>query len=583
MKISIPQAYTPSSKDLPNVIAPSGLEVSANYIKLGDYFVKTLFIYTYPRYVSSGWFSPVINMAEMMDISVFVHPMDTAYALKDLKKKVANIEAELWDKQDKGLVRDPMLETAYEDVEQLRDSLLQAREKLFRVGVYITLYAHTLDELRKLEEKIESTLESKLVYIKPALFKQLEGFNSSALPINTDSLEITTPLNSSPASSLFPFVSPDLSSEKGILYGVNMHNNSLIIFDRFSLQNANQVIFATSGAGKSYTTKLQVLRSLMLGINVIIIDPENEYQNLSNAIGGSYFKISLTSQNHVNPFDIPIIPEGEEPSDVFKSHVLNVTGLLKLMLGAITPEEDSLLDRVVTETYASRDITAENFGTMKGVNPPLLEDLQVILSSTQGGQTLAARLDKFTHGSYAGFTNAPTNVDIKNRLIVFSIRDLEEELRPIAMYIVLNFVWNLVRSKLQQRALIIDEAWLMMKYKDSASFLFGLVKRARKYYLGITTITQDVEDFLKSEYGKPIVTNSSMQILMKQSPGSIDAVATAFSLTEGERSFLLEAGVGEGLFFAGAKHVAMKVIASYTEDQIVTTNPEQVLESKGLS
>jgi len=583
MKISIPQAYTPSAKDLPNVVAPSGLEVSANYIKLGDYFVKTLFIFTYPRYVSSGWFSPIINMAEMMDISIFVHPMDTASALKDLKKKVANIEAELWDKRDKGLVRDPMLETAYEDVEQLRDSLLQAREKLFRVGVYITLYAQTLDELRKLEEKIESTLESKLVYIKPALFKQLEGFNSSALPINSDSLEITTPLNSSPASSLFPFISPDLSSEKGILYGINMHNNSLIIFDRFSLQNANQVIFATSGAGKSYTTKLQVLRSLMLGINVIIIDPENEYQNLSNAIGGSYFKISLTSPNHVNPFDIPIIPEGEEPSDVFKSHILNVTGLLKLMLGAITPEEDSLLDRVVTETYASRDITVENFGTMKGINAPLLEDLQVILSSTQGGQTLAARLDKFTHGSYAGFTNAPTNVDIKNRLIVFSIRDLEEELRPIAMYIVLNFVWNIVRSKLQQRSLIIDEAWLMMKYRDSASFLFGLVKRARKYYLGITTITQDVEDFLKSEYGRPIVSNSSMQILMKQSPGSIDSIATAFNLTEGERTFLLEAGVGEGLFFAGAKHVAIKVIASYVEDQIVTTNPEQVLESKGLS
>ncbi|MFA5870522.1 MAG: DUF87 domain-containing protein [Candidatus Paceibacterota bacterium] len=583
MKISIPQAYTPSTKDVPNVVAPSGLEVNANYIKLGDYFVKTLFIFTYPRYVSSGWFSPIINMAEMMDISVFIHPMDTASALKDLKKKVANIEAELWDKRDKGLVRDPMLETAYEDVEQLRDSLLQAREKLFRVGVYITLYAQTLDELRKLEEKVESTLESKLVYIKPALFKQLEGFNSSALPINSDSLEITTPLNSSPASSLFPFVSPDLSSEKGILYGVNMHNNSLIIFDRFSLQNANQVIFATSGAGKSYTTKLQVLRSLMLGINVIIIDPENEYQNLSNAIGGSYFKISLTSPNHVNPFDIPIIPEGEEPSDVFKSHILNVTGLLKLMLGTITPEEDSLLDRVVTETYASRDITVENFGTMKGINAPLLEDLQVILSSTQGGQTLAARLDKFTHGSYAGFTNAPTNVDIKNRLIVFSIRDLEEELRPIAMYIVLNFVWNIVRSKLQQRSLIIDEAWLMMKYKDSASFLFGLVKRARKYYLGITTITQDVEDFLKSEYGRPIVSNSSMQILMKQSPGSIDSIAAAFNLTEGERAFLLEAGVGEGLFFAGAKHVAIKVIASYIEDQIVTTNPEQVLESKGLA
>lgn len=583
MKISIPQAYTASEKDLPNVIAPSGLEVNSNYLKLGDYYVKTVFIFTYPRYVSSGWFSPIINLAEMMDISVFVHPMDTALALKDLKKKVANIEAELWEKQDKGLVRDPMLETAYQDVEQLRDSLLQAREKLFRVGVYMTFYARTLDELRKIEEKVESTMESKLVYIKPALFKQLEGFNSAALPINRDNLEITTPLNSSPASSLFPFISPDLSSEKGILYGINMHNNSLVIFDRFSLQNANQVIFATSGAGKSYTTKLQILRSLMLGINIIVIDPENEYQNLSNAIGGSYFKISLTSPNHINPFDIPIIPEGEDPSDVFKSHVLNLTGLLKLMLGTITPEEDSLLDRVITETYASRDITAENFGNMTGMNPPLLEDLQVILSNTAGGQALAARLDKFVHGSYAGFTNAPTNVDIKNRLIVFSIRDLEEELRPIAMYIVLNFVWNLIRSKLQQRALIIDEAWLMMKYKDSAAFLFGLVKRARKYYLGITTITQDVEDFLKSEYGKPIVTNSSMQILMKQSPGSIDSIAAAFSLTEGERTFLLEAGVGEGLFFAGAKHIAMKVIASYTEDQIVTTNPEQVLESKGLS
>jgi len=581
MKIKIPQLYKPSAEDLPNIIAPSGLEINANYLKLGDYFVKTLFIFTYPRYISSGWFSPIINLSEMMDISIFVHPMDTGLALRNLRKKVAFIEAEISEKQEKGLVRDPMLETAYQDIESLRDSLLQARERLFKVGVYITIYGQSLEALNKLENQVENMLEGKLVYIKPSLFKQMEGLNSS-LPLCEDQLLIHTPLNSGPVSSLFPFVSPDLSSEKGIMYGVNMHNNSLIIFDRFSLENANQVIFAKSGAGKSYTTKLQILRSLMVGSNVIVIDPENEYQNLANAIGGSYFKISLTSPNHINPFDIPLIPEGEEPSDVFKSHILNLTGLIKLMLGSVSLEEDSLLDKAITDTYASRDITAENFGTTKDIAAPLLEDLQVILQNTSGGQQLAQRLDKFTHGSYAGFTNAPTNVDIKNRLIVFSIRDLEEELRPIAMYIVLNFVWSLIRSELRPRLLMIDEAWIMMKYKDSATFLFGLVKRARKYFLGITTITQDVEDFLKSEYGKPIVTNSSMQILMKQSPTSIEAIAKAFDLTEGERAFLLEAGVGEGLFFAGMKHVAIKIIASYTEDQIITTNPEQMLEIKGL-
>ncbi len=581
MKIQIPQTYKPSSEDLPNIIAPSGLEVGANYLKLGDYFVKTIFIFTYPRFVSSGWFSPIVNLSEMMDVSIFVHPMETAGALRNLQKKVAQVQSEIDEKSSKGMVRDPLLETAYQDIESLRDSLLQAREKLFKVGVYITLYGQTLEALAKLENQVSSMLESKLVYVKPSLFKQMEGFDS-VLPLCTDKLLTHTPLNSGPASSLFPFVSPDLTSEKGIMYGVNMHNNSLVIFDRFSLENANQVIFAKSGAGKSYTTKLIVLRSLMVGTNIIVIDPENEYQNLANAIGGSYFKISLTSQTHINPFDIPIIPEGEEPADVFKSHILNLSGLIKLMLGSITLEEDALLDKALTDTYASRDITAENFGQIKEMQAPLLEDLQVILQNTKGGLQLSQRLEKFTHGTYAGFTNAPTNVDFKNRLIVFSIRDLEEELRPIAMYIVLNFVWNLVRAELRQRILIVDEAWIMMKFKDSASFLFGLVKRARKYYLGITTITQDVEDFLKSEYGKPIVTNSSTQILMKQSPASIETVTTAFSLTDGEKGFLLEANVGEGLFFAGAKHVAIKIIPSYTEDQIITTNPEQVLEIKGL-
>jgi len=580
-KFSIPQPYTPSADDLPNVIAPAGIEVNSNYLKVGNYFAKTFFIFTYPRYLSSGWFSPIINLAEMMDVSIFMHPMDTGLALRNLRKKVAQVEAEINEKEGKGIVRDPLLETAYEDIENLRDALQQAREKLFQVSVYITIYAETSEKLAKLESALESLLESKLVYIKPALFKQIEGFDS-VLPIGNDDLAVRTPLNSGPASSLFPFISPNLTSENGILYGINMHNNSLVIFDRFSLENANMVVFAKSGSGKSYGTKLQILRSMMMGTNVIVVDPENEYKNLADAIGGSYFKISLTSPNHINPFDIPIIPEGEEPADVFKSHILNLTGLIKLMLGEITPEEDAILDRVIIETYASRDITAENFGTTKELNPPLLEDFQVVLENTEGGATLSKRLEKFTRGSYAGFTNVPTNVDIKNRLIVFSIRDLEEELRPIAMYIILNFVWNLIRSELRQRLLMIDEAWIMMKNKDSASFLFGLVKRARKYYLGVTTITQDVEDFLKSEYGKPIITNSSMQLLLKQSPTSIDVVAKAFDLTGGEQSLLLEAGVGEGLFFAGLKHVAIKIIASYTEDQVITTNPEQLLEAKGI-
>jgi len=578
----MPTPYTPSSEDLPNIIAPAGIEVNSNYLKIGDYYAKTFFIFTYPRYISSGWFSPILNLSEMMDISIFMHPMDTALTLRNLTKKVAQIEAEMNEKQDKGIVRDPVLQTAHEDVESLRDALQQAREKLFQVGVYITIYGADIKKLEQLQNKVESMLESKLVYIKPALFRQIDGMNTT-FPFAKDELSVLTPLNSGPASSLFPFISPDLSSEKGVLFGVNMHNNSLIIFDRFSLENANSVIFAKSGSGKSYSTKLQILRSLMMGTNVVVLDPENEYKNLADAIGGSYFKISLTSESHVNPFDIPVIPEGEDPADVFKSHVLNLAGLLKLMFGEITAEEESIIDRVLIETYASRDITAENFGATRELNPPLLEDLQVVLENTEGGSALAKRLEKYTRGSYAGFTNVPTNVDIKNRLIVFSIRDLEEELRPIAMYIILNFVWNLIRSELKQRILVIDEAWIMMKNKDSASFLFGLVKRARKYYLGVTCITQDVEDFLKSEYGKPIITNSSMQILLKQSPTSIDSVGKTFNLTEGEKAFLLECSVGEGLFFAGMKHVAIKIIPSYTEDQIITTNPEQMLAIKGLT
>lgn len=577
-EIKIKKPYVAGEKDIKDVIAPAGLEVNPNYIKLGDKFVKTIFIFTYPRYLSTGWFNSIINLPHLLDIAVFVHPVETVLALRSLRKKTAQIEAQLIERQEKGLVRDPMLETAYQDIENLRDQLQQSRERLFNVGTYITIQGDNIEQLNKLEEIIYSTLESRLVYSKQAVFQQIEGF-TSCLPISQDKLLVHTPLNSGPVSSFFPFISTDLTSDEGVLYGVNQHNNSLIIFDRFSLENANQVVFAKAGAGKSFASKLEIFRSLMVGIDVLIIDPENEYQKLSEAVGGSFFKISLSSDNQINPFDIPIIPEGEDPADIFKSHVLNLTGLIKLMLGEITPEEDAILDQAIMETYASRDITPDK-KEFSSLVPPLMGDLQIVLENTEGGREIAQRLEKFTRGSYAGFTNKPSNVDIANRLIVFSVRDLEEQLRPIAMYIVLNFVWNLIRAKLKKRIMVVDEAWWLMKYPDSASFLFSLAKRCRKYYLGLTTITQNVEDFMESPFGRPIITNSSLQLLLKQAPSSIDVVAKTFNLSETEKSLLLEAEVGNGLFFAGLKHVAIQVIASYFENNIITTNPEEVLEIK---
>ena len=565
-------------KDIKKIISPAGLEVESNYIKIGAKFAKTLFIFTYPRYVSTGWFDPIINLPNLFDISIFINPIDTGMALKKLRKKSAQIESQISDQQEKGLVRDPMLETALQDVESLRDTLQQSQEKMFSTGVYVIIYAATLEELAKLESQIVSLMEAKIVYMKPALFNQLQGF-LSMLPLGKDQLSVLTQMNSGPLSSFFPFVSEDLTSDEGIMYGINRHNNSLVIFDRFSLENANQVVFAKSGAGKSYATKLEIIRSLMVGNDVIVIDPEFEYKRLAEAFGGSFFNISLTSEEHINPFDIPIIPEGESPGDVLRSHIVNVAGLVKLMLGKITPEEDAILDRAITETYASREITPnEDFSKAQ---PPLLEDLETVLRNLDGGRPMAERLYKFTKGSFAGFINQGTNIDVNNRLVVFSIRDLEEDLRPMAMYVVLNFIWNIIRAKLKKRILIIDEAWIMMKNEDSATFLFGLVKRARKYYLGVSTITQDVEDFLRSPYGRPIITNSTFQLLLKQAPATIDIVAKAFTLSEAEKNLLLSAEIGTGLFFAGKKHVAIQIIASYFEDQVITTNPAELLEKKG--
>ncbi|PIT92717.1 MAG: conjugal transfer protein TraC [Candidatus Harrisonbacteria bacterium CG10_big_fil_rev_8_21_14_0_10_42_17] len=564
-------------EDIKNIITPSALEVSADYIKLGDKYIKTLFIFTYPRFLSTGWIAPIINMAELLDISIFISPRNSASTLKKLRRSAGEIEAQIKEQEAKGLVRNPVLETALHDIESLRDTLQQGQEGLFSVGVYITIYADDVRSLHQLEGKLTTLLEGKLIYAKSAIFRQIEGF-SSTLPIGYDKLQIFTPLNSKTLSSFFPFVSVDLTSEQGIVYGINRYNNTLIIFDRFSLENANMVIFAKSGSGKSYTTKLEALRLLMTGINMIIIDPENEYERLAEAVGGSFFRISLSSGHHVNPFDIPIIPEGEEPADVLKSHFLTLTGLLKLMLGEISADESAILDRAISETYASREIVPGK--DFSHAEPPILSDLAAVLKNMEGGRTLGDRLYKYTEGTFAGFINNTTNIDIQNRFIVFSIRDLEDELRPVAMYIILNFIWNLVRAEVRKRILIVDEAWWMMKYEDGASFLFGLVKRCRKYFLGVSTITQDVEDFLRSPFGRPIITNSSMQILLKQSPSTVDLLAKTFNLTDGEKTMLLEVNVGQGIFSAGLKRTAIQIVASYLEDKIITTNPEQLLREQ---
>jgi type IV secretory pathway VirB4 component len=560
------------------IIAPAGAQVFSNYLKIGDKIAKTFFVLSYPRYLSTGWFEEIINLPNLFDVSIFVNPIDTGTALKNLRKKAGQLESERNDEADKGLVRDPQLETALQDIDSLRDSLQQSEEKLFDAGVYITIYADTLEELAKLESKLTSMMEAKLIYIKPALFEQLEGL-FSVLPMNEDKLQVYTPMNTGPISSFFPFVSDDLTSSQGIMYGINLHNNNLVIFDRFSLENANQVIFAKAGSGKSYATKLEIIRSLMAGIDaVIVIDPENEYHRLAETFGGSVFNISLSSHDHINPFDIPPIPEDEAAADVLRSHIVNLSSLLKLMFGKVSPEEDAVLDRAITETYASREITPDN--DFAGKQAPLLGDLETVLRTMEGGHDMAEKLYKYTKGSFSGFLNQASNVDIQNRLIIFSIRDLEDELRPIGMFIVLNYIWNIVRAKLAKRILLVDEAWIMMKNDDSANFLFGLVKRCRKYYLGISTITQDVEDFLRSPFGRPIVTNSSIQLLLKQSPATIDIVAKAFDLTEPEKTFLLSAQIGTGIFFAGKRHVAIQIVPSYFEDQIITTNPQQLLEER---
>lgn len=572
------QSYQSGLTTLRDLIAPSSFKVDLNELNISGKYSQSFYVFSYPRFIDTNWLSPVINFDAAMDISQFIYPTDSARILKVLRAKVAQMQSAMRINAEKGLVSDPQLETQLADAERLRREIQKGIEKFFQFGLYVTVYADDKDKLSKLIKQLQSLLGGKLVLSKKATMRMEQAFHST-LPMCLDEIEVFSNMNTSPLSSTFPFTSSSLTTNDGILYGLNRHNDSLIIFDRFSLENANSVVFAKSGSGKSYAVKLEILRYLMLGTDVIVIDPENEYEALTQTVGGSYMKVSLNSDKRINPFDLPkpLKDEVLKPGDLLRTNIINLHGLMKLMLGDITPVEDGIIDKALNDVYGIKGITMDLIDPSEK-EPPTMEDFQNILEGMQGAEGLVQRIKKYTEGTFSGIFNKPTNIDLDSGLVVFSVRDLEDSLRPIAMYIVLNYIWNKVRSSLKQRILVVDEAWTMMQHQDSAKFLFGLVKRARKYYLGVTTITQDVEDFLKSDYGKPIITNSSMQILLKQSPTAADILTSVFNLTEGEKYLLLNSAVGQGLFFAGNKHVAIQVIASYNEDKIITTNPKDLLE-----
>ena len=581
----IQSAVEQGTNPLRDLISPSSIEIHSSYFRLGTKYGRTLYIYGYPRMLYTGWISPIINMDEVIDVSMFVYPVESAVVMKNLRKKVTQLEASLNINAEKGKVRDPELEAAINDAEELRDQLQVGAERFFRFGLYVTLWAESLEELKFIQQKIETIFGQQMVFSKVASSQQEQGMNST-IPQCVDQLQIRRNMNTGAISTSFPFTSADLTQDKGILYGINMHNNGLVIFDRFSLENANMVVFAKSGAGKSASVKLEAVRSMMLGAEILIIDPENEYQKLVDAVGGSYINLSLNSDIRINPFDLPKVVDSEEASDALRANLVTLHGLLRLMLGgnqtsasgqvvpALSAAEEADLDQALIDTYARVGITSDPL-THQSTPPTIANLYDTLLHMGGTGPQLAQRLRKYTTGTFAGIFSQQSNVDINNQMVVFNIRDLEDELRPVAMYIVLSHIWNIVRAEKKKRLLIVDEAWQLMQFEDSANFLFSLAKRARKYYLGLTTITQDVEDFMSSKLGRAIVANSSMQLFLKQSPAAVDVLADVFKLTEEEKRRLANFPVGQGLFFAGQNHVHIQIIASETEEALITTNPDK--------
>lgn len=572
--------YEQGLQKMLDLIAPAGMQVRNKDLLINDMYARTLYAYNWPNYIYPNWMAQTINQDITMDIAHFIYPSSNKAIMKMLRKKVAELRSSIRMLEQRGIVRDPTLEAALQDAEELRDLLARGQEKLFQFGMYVTLYGEDEARLKKVQTEAESVLGGKLILTKPAMF-QMEHAWTSTLPVCLDEIEINRNMNTSPLAASFPFSSSDLTDDHGILYGINRHNDSLIIFDRFDLPNANSNIFATSGAGKSFTAKLELLRYMMLGTEVLVIDPENEYTNLCEAVGGSFIPLSIQSQFRINPFDLPKAVRGEEAAqgEILRAAVINLHGLLRLMLGPITPSEDGILDKAILDTYALSGITLQS-PDPGNTDPPTLGQLVDVLLTTEGGENMARILQKYTQGSFAGLFDQKTNVSLDKQMIVFQIRDLEEQLRPIAIYIVLNFLWNRIRSQLKKRILVIDEAWNLMQHEDSARFLYGIVKRARKYYLGVTTITQDVDDFVESPFGRPIITNSGLQILLKQSPTTVDNLQKLFYLTDGEKYVLLNSDVGQGILFAGYRHVAAEIIASPEEAKLITTKPSEVMAAE---
>ena len=583
----VEEAFRKGVTALRDFIAPSSFELQSSYFQIGTRYARTFYIYGYPREIYTGWLSGMINLDEVMDMSMFVYPVESQVVLENLRKKVSQLEAGIEIDSEKGRVRDPGKQAAILDAEEMRDKLQVGEERFFRFGLYFTIYGFSMDELEFVTHKVESMLGQQLVYSKPATAQMEQGFNSN-VPQFMDQLQIRRNMNTGALSTAFPFTSANLTQDNGILYGINMHNSGLVVFDRFTLENYNSVVFAKSGAGKSFTVKLEALRSLMFDTEVFIIDPENEYEKMSDAVGGAYVKLSLNSTTRINPFDIPKVVDEDEADNALRSNLITLHGLLRLMLGgamaqvtgtasttaALTPVEESDLDVALIDTYAKAGIT--NDPLTHGSIPPTIADLyDTLLHMGNTGPQLAQRLRKYTSGTFAGIFSQQSNIDINNPFVVFNIRDLEDELRPVAMYIVLNYIWNKTKTDQRRRLLVVDEAWQLMKYEDSANFLFSLAKRARKYNLGITTITQDVEDFMGSRMGRAIVANASMQILLRQSPSAIDVLAEVFKLTSEEKKRLSNFPVGQGLFFAGQNHVAIQIVASETETNLISTTPNQ--------
>lgn len=569
----------PTHNPIIDAIAPAAFVLTTNQVQLDNRLAKTLFVYTYPHFLETNWLYQLINMDAVMDMAMFIYPIDTNTLLPQLRRKATQFEASYSIERERGLVRNPELEAQITDIEQLRDSLTRGETRLFHYSLYMTVYGKTAEELDGQIKKIESYLGGALIYSKQALFQMEQGFNST-LPIGTDELYITRDLDTLSLSTTFPFSSASLTANEGVLYGINRHNNSLVLFDRFNLENANAVILGKAGSGKSYLVKLEIIRSLMLGTDVIVIDPENEYRALAEATGGTYLNFSLNSDSRINPLDLPAPYEDESGEDILRTAIVTAHNLISLMVGGLTPEEDNVLDRALFAAYQQKGITTD-IATHRN-SPPLMTDLVAILGHIPESKNIVARLTKYISGTFAGLFAQPTNINLNNGFLVFSIRDLEDQLRPIASYMILSFIWNKIRHELRRRQLVIDEAWILLQYEDSASYLYSFAKRARKYYLGMTTISQDVEDFLDSKYGRSIINNTSLQILLKQSTSAIDRVADAFNLTEGEKLLLLESDIGEGLFFAGQNHIALQVIASYNEDQLITTNPEEILAARTI-